>query len=92
MSRRNFWLVLSGLLSWFRLRLCRSPSPQTLGHSHLERLQDNTWSLTNGSFDWTLNGNSCRSAYSDSTALTFDDTANPANTNIVIDAAADGAA
>ena len=48
---------------------------------------DNSWSLTNGFQNWNANGAiGSPASYSDGSALTFDDTAVPGNTNVLIDA------
>ena len=87
MRRRNSWIVALGFVLLVSLAALPPAVAQTPALTWSGSI-DTTWSLSNGNFNWNLNGNPATpSAYVDpNAALTFDDTANPANTNIVIDA------
>ena len=88
MSRRRFWVVLLGVVFLALVAALPRTVAQTPALTWSGSV-DNTWSLTNLEQNWNLNGViGATASYSNSAALTFDDTANPANTNIVIDAGA----
>ncbi len=85
MSRRNSCFVVLGLALLVALAALPPAVAQTPALTWTGS-QDNTWSLIHGSLNWSQAGTLV--AYTDSGTLTFDDTSNPANTNIVIDAGA----
>ena len=83
MSRRNSCFVVLGLawlVSLAALPPAVAQSPALLWTGS----QDNTWSLIDGSLNWSQTGTQV--PYTDGATVTFDDTSNPATTNIVIDA------
>ncbi len=88
MSPRSSFAAFLGVLVLAALTIDRT-ALQAEGQTPLtwSGSTNNTWSLTSGVQNWNLNGViGSPASYSDSSALTFDDTAVPGSTNILIDA------